>query len=166
MSQCRDPRARLTAELAHLSVCLSISYPPIPCLSLSSLQSRHILDVYLHQHIPRLTRLIIQRSLSQFFSPFSSVSFSRLGSAFGWSPTRTEEEVLGLVERGEIDAKLDWVDKVIVANTVDERQALFEKTLQAGSRRIQVAERLSFRMQLVQHGLVYRDREGAGGSGE
>ena len=47
------------------------------------------------------------------------------------------------MERGEIDAKLDWVDKVIVANTVDERQALFMKTLQTGSRRIETRCRSS-----------------------
>lgn len=133
--------------------------PTDSCLpsQLVAIQSRHLLDIHLHPHLVILTQLITRRCLQQFFLPFQSVSLSRLSELFGWSHERSRAEVLQLVERKDLKAKLDWVDDIIVADRVEERGQLFQQTMRECTRRVDTAKKLCFRMQLMKNGLTYKE---------
>ncbi|CAO1612849.1 unnamed protein product [Parajaminaea phylloscopi] len=120
-------------------------------------KSRHLLDLYLYPHLETLTRLITRRCLQQFFLPFKSVSLTRLSDLFGWTMERTRSEVLQLVERNDIQAKLDWIDGVVVTDTEDVRAELFQQATDECQKRIDTARKLCFRMQLMKNGVVHRE---------
>lgn len=79
--------------------------------------------------------------------------------------------MVSFVERGKgVDAKLDWVDKVVLLgryagrDTADDgdggeedpaRTELFSKTVQLGRERVEAARKMTMRMQLIRNGLVY-----------
>ena len=59
-----------------------------------------------------LTNLIRSRALVLYFQPFASIKLDRMSVAFGWSPTELEEQVVSLIQSGEIKARVDRQNKV------------------------------------------------------
>ena len=47
-----------------------------------------------------------------YFQPFATVRLDRMSAAFGWSVADTEREVVDLIQRGEIQARVDSQNKV------------------------------------------------------
>ena len=76
------------------------------------LQTRHVIDVHFGQHIKNLTDLIKSRALVLYFQPFSSIKLERMAAAFGWSIQQVEEQVVNLIQAGEIRGRVDSQNKV------------------------------------------------------
>lgn len=69
-------------------------------------------------HVDRLFARIRERSITAYFSSFSEVSLSSLASTFpptSSSPDAMEREVLGMIESGALDARLDVVNGILIA---------------------------------------------------
>lgn len=95
--------------------------------------------------------MLTRKALQQFCAPFDSVPIARMAAAFGWSERHMLDEVVALVQRGDVDARLDWTRKVLEARKIDERTALFDKAIEVGEQRVKVAKRLLFRMEVVEN---------------
>lgn len=75
-------------------------------------QPRHLLDVYLAPHVTNIINLIKNRALVLYFQPFASIRMERMSQAFGWTVEQLEEAVVGLIQSGEIQARVDKQNKV------------------------------------------------------
>jgi COP9 signalosome complex subunit 1 len=85
------------------------------CLGiLESYMADYLLDMYLQDHFVNLYRLVRSKCLVQWFSAFSKVTWDEIEKAFPQKLTgmRIEEELEGMIKSGELDARLDLVDKV------------------------------------------------------
>ncbi|TKA73062.1 hypothetical protein B0A55_09494 [Friedmanniomyces simplex] len=69
-------------------------------------------------HVDVLFAHIREKSITAYFSSFSSVSLASLASTFpptSTSPTAMEEEVLAMIDAGQLHARLDVVNGTLVA---------------------------------------------------
>lgn len=75
-------------------------------------------------HVDRLFSLIRERSITAYFSSFSEVSLSSLASTFpppSGATDSMESEILGMIQSGRLDARLDVVNDVLIAPQKDVR---------------------------------------------
>jgi len=104
------------------------------CLSmLRHYYSDWTLDVFLGapaarggSHVDALIALIRKKSIVAYFSSFSEVSLTALADNFPSmdpSPTAMEDEVTALIQSGDLDARLDAVNGVLIAPQTDLRQS-------------------------------------------
>lgn len=82
------------------------------CPHLTSEQTRHYIDIHLSTHVLNLTNLIRSKALVLYFQPFSSIKLERMGQAFGWTIDEIEQQVVTLIQAGEIKARVDRQNKV------------------------------------------------------
>lgn len=47
-----------------------------------------------------------------YFQPFASVKLENLSTAFGWSMDYLEQQIVSLIQAGEIQARIDKQNKV------------------------------------------------------
>ena len=78
-------------------------------------QTRHLVDIYLTSHVVNLTNLIRSRALVMYFQPFASVKMENLSTAFGWSMEYLEQQIVSLIQAGEIQARIDKQNKVSIS---------------------------------------------------
>jgi len=77
-------------------------------------------------HVDRLFARIREKSITAYFSSFSEVSLTSLASTFppvSSSPNAMEDEVLGMIESGMLDARLDVVNGILVAPQKEQRSS-------------------------------------------
>ena len=67
-------------------------------------------------HVDTLTNLIRSKALVLYFQPFSSIRLERMSQAFGWSVDDLERQVVSLIQSGEIKARVDRQNKVLVVH--------------------------------------------------
>jgi len=130
----------------------AISLSPPPPSFFSPLQERHLLDLHLRPHLASLTAQLTRRSMQSFLIPFDRISFVRMGEAFGWEQTHVGEEVIKLIQKREVDARVDWVNKMIISNSKDVRTEMYRGAIKNGERRNQDTKKLLMRMKLVENG--------------
>jgi COP9 signalosome complex subunit 1 len=85
------------------------------CLGiLESYMADYLLDMYLQDHFLILYRLVRSKCLVQWFSAFSVVTWDEIEKAFPQAVTgmSIEQELTTMIKSGELDARLDLVDKV------------------------------------------------------
>ena len=75
-----------------------------------------------------------------------------MGEAFGWEQTHVGEEVIKLIQKREVDARVDWVNKMIISNSKDVRTEMYRGAIKNGERRNQDTKKLLMRMKLVENG--------------
>ncbi|PWN33966.1 uncharacterized protein FA14DRAFT_124575 [Meira miltonrushii] len=125
---------------------------------LDKLQTRALLDVILAPHFHTLSRHIVQRALRQFVQPFDTLQVHRLATSLGWSDEqgrmRALNELLHLIQSGDIAGRLDLQNNVLLVDKVDSRQALFEDAIKTGNHHISTAKGLMLRVSLLQNGLI------------
>ncbi|PWN39838.1 hypothetical protein IE81DRAFT_305949 [Ceraceosorus guamensis] len=119
-------------------------------------RTRHHLDIHLGPHVPTLKMMLITRMMQQFLHSFDSVSVSRVGDAFGWTEAQTLPELIGLVQRGEVQGRLDLTRGVMELKRRDKRQELFDDAIRIGEKRITAAKRLLLRLEMIENGLIVR----------
>lgn len=85
------------------SVCLSI---------LEGYRNDYLLDIHLSSHVSDIFRLIRSKSIAQYFIPFSCVTLESLNASFAQSGESIEEELLGMIKNGTLNARVDTIKGV------------------------------------------------------
>ncbi|KAI0357031.1 G protein pathway suppressor 1 [Trametes cingulata] len=122
--------------------------------------TRHYVDIHLYHHVANLTNLIRSKALVLYFQPFSSIKLERMGQAFGWSIDELEQQVVALIQSGEIKARVDRQNKILKAKETDQRAALFAKAIKSGQDMQAANRKLLLRMRLQQADLIVKQPKG------
>ncbi|KAI4129070.1 MAG: hypothetical protein LQ338_002420 [Usnochroma carphineum] len=137
-----------------------------PCLSiLESYRSDYLLDIHLQQHLGELYFQIRSKAIQQYFIPFSCATLGALADAFDTDEQTIEQELTGMIKRGSLDARIDLVDRVLVANTVDARRKVHEHALQTAKDYERTAHLRILRMEIISAGLEVAEKAKVPGAG-
>lgn len=84
------------------------------CLQiLDSYRTDYLLDLHLQKHFEELYQKIRSKAIVQYFIPFSRVTLAEMEKAFPPRSGKTvESELVVMIQRGLLDARIDLVDKV------------------------------------------------------
>ena len=136
------------------------------CLSiLDAYKPDYLLDIHLQDHVASLYFQIRNKAIQQYFIPFSSVSLSALASSFNTDEQAIEDEITGMVKRGELNARIDLVDRVLIADTVDRRSQVHEEALAMAKDYERTAHLRILRMEILNAGLEVKGPKAQGGAG-
>lgn len=91
---------------SRYSACLNI---------LEGYRTDYLLDIYLQRHIDDLYSMVRSKSIVQYFIPFSCVTLESLNSAFSIQGKPIEKELSKMIERKELDARIDTQNKVAIS---------------------------------------------------
>lgn len=145
------------------AISLFVSSKYSACLSiLESYKSDYLLDIYLKRHMDELYFLIRSKAIQQYFIPFSCVTLSALAAAFNTDESTIEIELTRLIKQGTVDARIDLVDRLLLANTVDERTKVHEEALAMAKDYERTAHLRIVRMEIINAGLEVRASRGQG----
>lgn len=83
------------------------------CLGvLHSHRVEYLLDLHLHHHVEELLYMIRTECIVRYFQPFSCVSIEALEKAFGVPGQSIEGDLLRMIHRGDLLARINKIDKV------------------------------------------------------
>jgi COP9 signalosome complex subunit 1 len=83
-----------------------------------------------------------------YLQPFASIRLELMSVAFGWTVEEVEKAVVGLIQSGDIKARVDSLNKVLKAKDVDPRTELFLRATTAGEEMQSATRRLLLRLRL------------------
>ena len=129
---------------AKYSQCLSI---------LDSYKADYLLDIYLQPHLLRLYADIRSKAIRQYFIPFSSATLAALAEAFNTDEQTIEFELTQLIKSKDLDARIDLVDRVLVAKQINARSQVHADALAAAKEHERTAHLRILRMALLNAGL-------------
>ncbi|KAL8842421.1 MAG: hypothetical protein Q9170_000549 [Blastenia crenularia] len=134
------------------------------CLSiLESYRSDYLLDIYLQPHLGELYSRIRGKAIQQYFIPFSCVTLAALAAAFDTDEQTTEQELTAMIKRGDLVARIDLVDRVLLATTVDARKKVQTHALKMAKDYEQTAHLRILRMEMLNAGLEVAEKGKGGG---
>lgn len=83
------------------------------CLSiLATYKNDYLLDVHLQRHVEGIYELVRSKSVVQYFVPFSTVQLGAMSEAFGSHEGAMQRELVGMIEKGKLEARIDTQNKV------------------------------------------------------
>ncbi|KAJ3478810.1 hypothetical protein NLI96_g9502 [Meripilus lineatus] len=124
--------------------------------NLERFSTRHNIDIQLSGHVAALTNQIRSRAIVLYFQPFASIKLDRMSTAFGWTNEQLEQQVVSLIEAGEIQARVDRQNQILKAKETDQRAVLFSRALKAGQDMAAANRKLLLRMRLQQADLTIK----------
>ncbi|OKO95058.1 COP9 signalosome complex subunit 1 [Penicillium subrubescens] len=114
-----------------------------PCLDiLEAYRTDYLLDLHLQRHVAELYTLIRTKAIKQYLVPFSRVTLTSMATIFApeviggeAQPTSVSspfvQELIQLVKKGVLDARIDLEKGVLVSNQTDLRTDVQDKTLES-----------------------------------
>ncbi|KAL6715736.1 hypothetical protein ACLMJK_006697 [Lecanora helva] len=141
---------------AKYSQCLSI---------LDSYRADYLLDIYLKPHLLRLYSDIRSKAIQQYFIPFSTVTLAALSEAFNTDERTIEHELIQLIKNKDLDARIDLIDRVLVARQVDPRRQMLADALEAAKEHERTLHLRMLRMAILNAGLEVRSPKDKGSQG-
>ncbi|KFA65400.1 hypothetical protein S40285_00492 [Stachybotrys chlorohalonatus IBT 40285] len=100
------------------------------CLSiLESVRTDYLLDIYLQKHIPAIYTRIRTKCIVQYFIPFSCVTLESLDTAFAQPGQTVHKELVTMIRDGELRARIDAKNKLLVAMRPDSRLEMQKNAL-------------------------------------
>lgn len=124
------------------------------CLEiLEAYKPDYLLDLHLQRHVPELYYAVRSKSIVQYFIPFSCVTLDAMASAFGTSEHSIEDELVDMIERGNLEARIDTQDKVLTAKKTNARTAVHSDALDMAKRYEKTAHMRLLRMNIINAGL-------------
>lgn len=124
------------------------------CLSiLDSYKADYLLDIFLQPHLQDLYFQIRSKAIHQYFIPFSCVTLSALATAFNTDEPSIELELTQMIKRGHLDARIDLVDRVLLARKADGRSAVHAQALATAKEYERTAHLRILRMAVLNAGL-------------
>lgn len=102
------------------------------CLQvLESYMADYLLDVYLQNHFLKLYQLVRSKCIVQWFSAYSRVTWDDIHAQFpnGLLQINLEDELVEMIKNGDLDARIDLVDKVCANLFSDEVSLTSDKVL-------------------------------------
>ncbi|CAG8144695.1 unnamed protein product [Penicillium salamii] len=150
-----------------------------PCLDiLESYRPDYLLDVHLQRFLPQLYKRIRTKSIEQYMIPYNRVTLDAMAKIFAPSviggeakPTDISspfvQELIGLIQDGVLDARIDMEKGLLISNQVDLRSEVQRSTLENFREFNQEAHWRILRAQVLYHGLeIKSDKKfGDGGKG-
>lgn len=131
------------------------------CLSiLESYKPDYLLDIHLQSHLQELYFQVRSKAIHQYFIPFSCVTLSALASAFNTNEPTIEYEVTSMIKRGDLNARIDLVDRVLVAKKVDGRSKVHREALAMLKEYARTAHLRILRMEILNAGLEVKALKG------
>ncbi|KAE8151078.1 COP9 signalosome subunit 1 [Aspergillus avenaceus] len=139
-----------------------------PCLEiLESYQADYLLDVHLQRHVSTLYTRIRTKSIQQYLIPFSRVTLDSMSKIFSPravggqahpvdSTSPFVQELIGLIQDGTLDARIDLEKMVLVSNQTDLRTEVQEATLESLSSFVREAHLRVLRTNIIRAGLEVR----------
>lgn len=105
------------------------------CLSiLESYRADYLLDIYLYRHVPALFSKIRNKCIVQYFLPFSCVTLENMNAAFAKPGEPLEVELVDMIKSGVLKARINTIDKLLVAVSNDPRIAMQTKGLETAKK--------------------------------
>jgi len=139
---------------SRYSACLSI---------LEGYRNDYLLDIYLHDLVSEIYYRIRSKSIVQYFIPFSCVTLDSLEEAFGTPGEPIEKELITMIKRGALEARLDTVNRTLVSLPSAPRATLQQRTVDsAKSYEREMRQRL-LRMNIINAELEVRGPPKKGG---
>jgi COP9 signalosome complex subunit 1 len=142
------------------------------CLDvLEAYRADYLLDIYLQPHVPNLYRRVRTKSIVQYFAPFSRVTLNAMTQTFGTTATPhqidpasqsngdatqtqpIEEELISLIEKGLLNAKIDLEARVLVAKESNVRADVHAEAQDMVKAYIREAHMRLLRMNAINAGL-------------
>ena len=118
-----------------------------------------LLDLHLHTHVAALYDRIRKKALVQYFTPYLTVDLGTMAAAFNATPAALEEELIALITSGQIAARIDAYNGVLVADKKDTLQATIEMSVEFGEAQQRLVQHAILRMNMKRQGLVLKDEE-------
>lgn len=124
------------------------------CLSiLDNWKADYLLDIYLYPYLHEIYFLIRSKAIRQYFIPFSCVTLTALAIAFNTDETTIEVELTQMIKRGNLDASIDLVDRVLLAREVVARSKVHAQALATAKDYERTAHLRILRMAVLNAGL-------------
>ncbi|KAH9811637.1 26S proteasome subunit RPN7-domain-containing protein [Melampsora americana] len=114
-------------------------------------------DIYLSNHIHTIIKLIQDRAILQYFSPFSSVSIFKAAEAFGCSPDKLLERVTESISQNTLHAKIDLPNGLILAHENELRADLFRNAIESAEQIEHESKAALLRLMLIHADVVVKD---------
>ncbi|KAK9768855.1 hypothetical protein K7432_000189 [Basidiobolus ranarum] len=113
-----------------------------------------LLDIYLHNHVEVLYRMIRMKALVQYFTPFQSVDLNKMAQSFSTTVNKLELEIASLIMNNNIQARIDSHNKILYAKRIDQRSHVFQNSIAMGQQYEKNARALLIRVKLLQAELI------------
>ncbi|KAI1453590.1 26S proteasome subunit RPN7-domain-containing protein [Annulohypoxylon moriforme] len=135
------------------------------CLEIiDSYANDYLLDIYLQKHAATLFSQIRSKCIVQYFLPFSCVTLESLNATFAKPGESIEQELVKMIKDGALNARINTIDKLLVAVSSNARVTMQNKALDAAINYEKEAIERIRRMNIVAADLeVKSSRKGAGG---
>jgi len=103
---------------SEFGICLDI---------LNEFRDQLLLDMFLAPHIHQLYALIRQSSIVQYFHPYLSADIRQMAAEFRTSLEEMENELIDLIEKGLLNARIDSYGKVLISKFSDNRVDTYKR---------------------------------------
>ncbi|KAA8896114.1 26S proteasome subunit RPN7-domain-containing protein [Sphaerosporella brunnea] len=131
------------------------------CLQiLEEYKNDYLLDIHLYHHVRSLYDSIRSKSIVQYFIPFSCVTLSSMAEAFATNEARLESELVGMIQSGILDARIDTQNRLLVAKETDLRASVHKNVLDMASNYERSARQKLTRINMARSGLEVRGPKG------
>ncbi|KAI9858565.1 MAG: hypothetical protein M1813_007370 [Trichoglossum hirsutum] len=131
------------------------------CLeTLEAYRKDYLLDIHLQRHVPELYYRVRSKSIVQYFIPFSCVTLHSMASAFVTDEESIESELVEMIQRGILDARIDTQNKLLTSTPPNNRTTIHTSALLTAKKYEHTARLRLMRMNIVGAGLEVRTPKG------
>ncbi|KAI9836349.1 MAG: hypothetical protein M1838_005075 [Thelocarpon superellum] len=124
------------------------------CLEiLDAYRADYLLDLRLQPHVASLYADVRNKCIVQYFIPFSCVSLAAMATAFATTEHAIEHELVRMIERGTLEARVDTQRRLLVAKQTDLRRAVHTDALAMARKYERMARLRLMRMNITTAGL-------------
>jgi len=121
---------------------------------LENIKPNLLIDINLRSNVEAIYKIINDKALVQYFSPFQTVDMNKMAQSFNMSVATLQAKLVKLISSNDIKARIDSHNKVLYAKRADHRNNLFRKTLKMGEENKQIIEDLLIRMRMEEKNMV------------
>ncbi|XP_065570904.1 COP9 signalosome complex subunit 1-like [Artemia franciscana] len=127
---------------------------------LEDIKDNLLLDMYLAPHVNSLYAQIRSRALIQYFRSYSSADLRIMASAFNTTVSDLQLELIPLIQKGQISARINSEELILKEHVIDERVVTFETTREQGREYQRLVKVEVMRALAIKHGIcVTKDSE-------
>ncbi|KAI9731477.1 MAG: hypothetical protein M1834_004597 [Cirrosporium novae-zelandiae] len=136
------------------------------CLELlNAYKNDYHLDLHLQRHITKIYGEIRDKSIVEYFVPFSSIRLESMASSFpGDRPIK--DEMVEMIQNGLLDARIDSPANLLIKHKVDPRMMAYEGTIAKAEGYKQALRMRLLHMNMVEAGLVVQPPKKGGPGGQ
>ena len=131
------------------------------CLAiLNNYKPDYLLDIYLQQHVDRIYTEVRTKAIRQYFIPFSHVTLPALAAAFDTDEAAIESELILMIKKRQLNARIDLVNRVLLARKANPRSKVQKDSLNSAKRYERTVHSRLTRMEILNAGLEVKSKKG------